>query len=48
MAIRVYPSWENPTSKQAIETQKWQLEYFVELQSTNNLLIQKLLKLYFN
>ncbi len=31
MAIRVYPRWEKPTSKQAIETQKWQLEYFVEV-----------------
>ncbi|GJM68894.1 hypothetical protein HMSSN036_11100 [Paenibacillus macerans] len=31
MAIRVYPGWENPTSKQAIETQKWQLAYFGSL-----------------
>lgn len=27
--IRVYPSWDIPTNKQAIETQKWQLDYFV-------------------
>ncbi|AWD68331.1 MULTISPECIES: MepB family protein [Priestia] len=47
MAIRVYPIWDTPTSKQAMETQKWQLEYFVETNYTNNLLHQKLLKLYF-
>ncbi|WP_249222424.1 MepB family protein [Planococcus alpniumensis] len=25
MAIRVYPSWDIPTSKQAVKTQEWQL-----------------------
>lgn len=48
MAIRVYPSWENPTSKLAIETQKWQLEYFVGMNNTNSLPVQELLKLYSN
>ncbi|MGX1377083.1 hypothetical protein RKD56_004201 [Priestia megaterium] len=43
MAIRVYPIWDKPASKQAMETQKWQLEYFVE---PNNLSHQKFLKLY--
>ena len=28
--FRVYPKWDTPTSKQAIETQRWQLDYFVE------------------
>lgn len=46
MAIRVYPIWDTPTSKQAIETQKWQLEYFIETDNTNNLPQQELLKLY--
>ncbi|MCA1050977.1 MepB family protein [Priestia aryabhattai] len=46
MAIRVYPIWDKPTSKQAIETQKWQLEYFVEINDANNLPRSKLLKLY--
>lgn len=46
MAIRVYPEWEKPTSKQAIKTQKWQLEYFIEVDKTDHFLIQKLLKLY--
>ncbi len=31
MAMRVYPSWDPPTSKQAITTQNWQLPYFVDL-----------------
>jgi len=46
MAMRVYPRWEKPTSKQAIETQKWQLEYFIEANKTNDLPVQELLKLY--
>lgn len=28
--FRVYPKWDIPTNKQAIETQKWQLDYFTE------------------
>lgn len=31
MGMRVYPSWDIVKSKQAIATQKWQLEYFVKL-----------------
>ncbi len=30
-AIRVYPPWDNPTSRQALKTQKWQLEYFLDI-----------------
>jgi hypothetical protein len=26
--FRVYPDWDIPTSKQAIETQKWQVQFF--------------------
>ncbi|MDV2686886.1 MepB family protein, partial [Alkalihalophilus lindianensis] len=48
MAMRVYPSWEKTTSKQAIETQKWQLEYFIEVNKSNHFPLQKLLKLYSN
>lgn len=48
MAIRVYPSWDTPTSKQAIATQKWQSPYFVGLNNINSLQIQKLLRLYSN
>jgi len=30
-AFRVYPSWATPISKQAVQTQKWQLPYFYEI-----------------
>ncbi len=46
MAIRVYPRWEHPTSKQALETQKWQLAYFIEVNNTNRFPAQELVKLY--
>lgn len=36
-AFRVYPSWDSPQSKQAARTQKWQLNYFYELNSLTNL-----------
>ncbi|MCU6797475.1 MepB family protein [Paenibacillus sp. WQ 127069] len=29
--IRVYPPWDHPTSRQALKTQAWQLEYFLEI-----------------
>lgn len=29
-AIRVYPPWDKPTSKQAKKTQEWQSDYFLE------------------
>jgi len=31
-AIRAYPPWDITTSKQAQKTQKWQLDYFLEIQ----------------
>lgn len=34
-AIRVYPPWDITTSKQAQKTQKWQLDYFLEIQKNN-------------
>ncbi|MFC5470910.1 MepB family protein [Cohnella suwonensis] len=30
-AIRIYPPWDNPTSRQAQKTQIWQLKYFLEI-----------------
>jgi len=48
MGIRVYPRWDHPTSKQAIETQKWQLQYFIEINNNSCLQIEELLKLYSN
>lgn len=29
-AIRVYPPWDKPTSSQALRTQAWQLDYFLD------------------
>ncbi|WP_172255041.1 MepB family protein [Saccharibacillus deserti] len=48
MAIRVYPEWENPTSRQAVQTQKWQLEYFVGMDAAGNSPRSRLLELYAN
>ncbi|WP_298518574.1 MepB family protein [uncultured Kordia sp.] len=41
--IRVYPSWDKPTSKQAIKTQAWQLRYFLMLNTAETVLKTKLL-----
>jgi len=30
-AMRVYPPWDKPTSRQAQKSQKWQLEYYLEI-----------------
>ncbi|RAV14179.1 MepB family protein [Paenibacillus contaminans] len=30
-AIRVYPPWDKPASRQAQKTQSWQLEYFLDI-----------------
>ncbi|OMD02861.1 MepB family protein [Paenibacillus sp. FSL R5-0636] len=30
-AFRVYPPWDNPTSRQAQKTQTWQSEYFLDI-----------------
>ncbi|WP_375240088.1 MepB family protein [Aurantibacter sp.] len=35
--FRVYPSWDFPLSKQAQKSQKWQLNYFFEINSVNKL-----------
>ena len=46
MAIRVYSSWDNPTSKQAMKTQKWQLPYFVDMSDPRKLPIDNIIELY--
>lgn len=46
MAMRVYSSWDKPTSKQAMETQKWQLPYFVDMSNPNKLTLDKIIELY--
>ncbi|MCL5244287.1 MepB family protein [Cellulophaga sp. 20_2_10] len=36
-AFRVYPSWDVTTSKQALKTQEWQLNYFYNINDKYNL-----------
>lgn len=36
-ATRVYPPWDETTSKQAQKTQKWQLDYFCEMNQSVDL-----------
>ena len=42
--FRVYPNWDTVKSKQAEQTQKWQLNYFYEINSSTDL--QKVNELY--
>ncbi|MCM3758501.1 MepB family protein [Sporosarcina aquimarina] len=46
MAFRVYPSWDTPTSQQAVATQKWQLNFFIDLSDARVATSQELLTLY--
>jgi hypothetical protein len=39
--FRVYPPWDKTTSKQASATQKWQLEYFLEIPLDGSMDIKK-------
>ncbi|WP_366139784.1 MepB family protein [uncultured Winogradskyella sp.] len=43
-AFRVYPNWDIPKSKQAERTQKWQLNYFYQINVSTDL--QKVTELY--
>lgn len=47
-AIRVYPAWDTPTSKQAKHTQAWQIEYFFEFTENEKDNIANILKKYTN
>jgi hypothetical protein len=44
--FRVYPIWEIAINKQAIQTQKWQLNYFVKTNSYEELDLNLINKLY--
>lgn len=39
--IRVYPSWDITTNKQAIKTQHWQLQYFLDITQVEKIDINK-------
>lgn len=45
-AFRVYPIWDLTDSKQAMKTQKWQLDYFLEIPIDVNLDINRAKLLY--
>jgi hypothetical protein len=45
-AVRVYPSWDLTENKQAQKTQKWQLDYFLEIQFNGELDINRAKLLY--
>lgn len=36
-AIRVYPPWDNTLNKQAQKTQRWQINYFLEIPQDNKI-----------
>lgn len=42
--FRVYPKWDKPQNKQAEKTQKWQLNYFYEVNKSTDL--KKVIELY--
>ncbi|SFS38273.1 MepB family protein [Lutibacter maritimus] len=45
-AFRVYPNWDVVKNKQAEQTQKWQLNYFYEINASTN--FEEVLKLHKN
>ena len=45
-AIRLYPLWDKPTSKQALKTQQWQLDCFLAIDEGGKTDIQRAKKLY--
>lgn len=40
-AMRVYPIWDVTNNKQAMQTQKWQLDYFLQIQNNGYLNINR-------
>lgn len=46
--FRVYPPWDNTTNKQAIKTQKWQLNYFLDVSNFQSNTLEKAKDLYNN
>lgn len=46
MGLRIYPTWDVPTTKQGLQSQKWQCEYFIDLSNLKNISKEKLIYLY--
>lgn len=45
-ATRVYPPWDETTSKQAQKTQKWQLDYFFNFSNQSKINLEELKKVF--
>jgi hypothetical protein len=45
-AIRVYPPWDKPQSKQAQKTQNWQLAFFAEIPENKSIDVKKFKSLF--
>ncbi|WP_294960613.1 MepB family protein [uncultured Flavobacterium sp.] len=45
-ATRVYPSWDETTSKQAQKTQRWQLDYFFNFSDSSHFDLEKFKKIF--
>ncbi len=45
-AFRLYPPWTNPSSPQALKTQKWQLPYFLSFNGNEHLNAEQMRKLF--
>jgi len=46
--FRVYPPWDNNTNKQAIKTQNWQLNYYLDLSNFKSDTLERAKTLYNN
>ena len=46
--FRVYSPWDKTTNKQAIKTQNWQLDYFLDISNTQSINLEKATTLYRN
>jgi len=46
--IRVYAPWDKPTSKQAIQTQAWQVPFFVEIKENALIDLEKIKRILSN
>lgn len=44
--FRVYPPWDQTNNKQAEKTQRWQVDFFLDLNSKNPLNVERVKKLY--
>jgi len=40
--FRLYPSWSQPTNKQALKTQQWQLQFFINTTTINQETVQNI------